>query len=28
LTVQLTAPAMETLELQRAGLVPVGDERG
>lgn len=28
LTVQLTPEAMETLELQRAGLVPVGDERG
>ncbi len=28
MTVQLTPDAMETLELQRAGLVPVGDERG
>jgi hypothetical protein len=28
LTVQLTPDAMETLNLQRAGLVPVGDERG
>jgi cell division protein FtsQ len=28
LTVQLTPDAMETLELQRAGLVPFGDERG
>jgi cell division protein FtsQ len=28
MTVQLTPDAMETLNLQRAGLVPVGDERG
>jgi cell division protein FtsQ len=28
MTVQLTPEAMETLDLQRAGLVPVGDERG
>lgn len=28
LTVQLTPDAMETLELQRVGLVPFGDERG
>ena len=28
MTVQLTPEALETLDLQRAGLVPVGDERG
>lgn len=28
MTVQLTPNAMETLTLQRAGLIPVGDERG
>lgn len=28
MTVQLTPDAMETLQLQRAGLIPIGDERG